>query len=551
MSASDKKKLRKEQVAAALTEKQLQEQREAKKLKTYTIAFVTAIALVVLIAVGVLVSRGITQSGVFEKNTVAANVDGKDLSTVEMNYYFNDAVNNLYSEWYQSYSDSADTYLQYFMGLDVTKPLNEQTNTEEDILWSEYFLNEALEQAKSDYALEALAIAEGHTLTEEEQTSIDNIINNLPTYATLYGYSNADKYLQAMYGYGASVESYEAYCLRSALANSYYNANLESLTYDDSDIRAYEKDKFDDYSTYSYSSCYLSYNNFLEGGTEDEESGDVVYSEAEEQAARDALKTVAEELATATSVEDLEQKIEKVKFPDEETSVSVSTTDRGMHTEIGEVLRNWLSDSARKEGDIAALPSVTGEGDEAVTNGYYVVIFHSRDNNDSYMGTVRHLLVEFEGGTEDEDTGDTVYTDDEKKAAKETAESYLKMYNDGDKTEDAFIELVMEYSADSSAEDGGLFEDVNLDSGLVETFTNWSIDTNRKEGDVEIIESPYGYHVMYFVGFSELTYRDSMIVNEMKTADQEEWYEGVKEPVAAELKDSKYVDLDKIISPSY
>jgi len=551
MSASDKKKLRKEQVAAALTEKQLQEQREAKKLKTYTIAFVTAIALVVVIAVGVLVSRGITQSGVYEKNTVAANIDGKDLSTVEMNYYFNDAVNNLYSEWYQSYSDSTDTYLQYFLGLDVTKPLNEQTNTEEDILWSEYFLNEALEQAKSDYALETLALAEGHTLTEEEQESVDNIINNLPTYAMLYGYSNADKYLQAMYGYGSDLDSYKEYCLRSALANSYYNANLEALTYEDSDIRAYEKEKFDDYSAYSYTSCYLSYNNFLEGGTEDEESGDIVYSEDEEQAARDDLKKAAEALATATSVEDLEEKVEALEFPDEETSISVTKTDRAMHTEIGEVLSDWLSDSARKEGDIAALPSVSGEGDDAVTNGYYVVIFHSRDDNDSYMGTVRHLLVEFEGGTEDEESGDIVYSEDEKNAAKETAEGYLKMYNDGEKTEDAFIELVKEYSADSTAEDGGLFEDVNLDSGLVETFTDWSIDPNRKAGDVEVIESPYGYHVMYFVSFSELTYRDSMIVNEMKTADQEEWYEGIKEPVTAEVKDSKYVDLDKIISPSY
>lgn len=551
MSASDKKKLRKEQVAAALTEKQLQEQREAKKLKTYTIAFVTAIALVFFIAVGVLVGRGVTQSGVFEKNTTAANINGKDLNTVEMNYYYNDAVNNLYSEWYESYSDSTSTYLQYLLGLDVTKPLNEQTNTEEDILWSEYFLNEALEQAKSDYALEALALAEDYTMTEDEQESVDNIISNLNTYATLYGYSSADKYLQAMYGYGSNTKSYEEYCRRSALASSYYNAHLDALTYEDSDIRAYEKDKFDNYSTYSYSSCYLSYNNFLEGGTENEETGEITYSAEEETAARDALKKAAEELATATSVENLEQMLESLEFPSEETSVSVSTTDRGMHTEISQVLSDWLSDSARKEGDIAALPSVSGEGDEAVTNGYYVTVFQSRDDNNSYMGTVRHLLVEFDGGTEDEDTGDTVYSDEEKQAAKETAESYLKMYNDGEKTEDAFIELVVEYSADSTAEDGGLFEDINLDSNLVESFTNWSIDPSRKTGDVEIIESPYGYHVMYFVSFSEMTYRDTMIVNEMKSADQEQWYEDAKEPVSAQLMDSKYIALDKIITPSY
>ena len=39
MSASSKKKLRKEQAAAQMTEKQLAEQKEAKKLKLYTNTF--------------------------------------------------------------------------------------------------------------------------------------------------------------------------------------------------------------------------------------------------------------------------------------------------------------------------------------------------------------------------------------------------------------------------------------------------------------------------------------------------------------------------------
>ena len=45
MSASAKKKLRKEQNAAQLTEKQLKQQKEAKKLKLYTTIFVVAIAV--------------------------------------------------------------------------------------------------------------------------------------------------------------------------------------------------------------------------------------------------------------------------------------------------------------------------------------------------------------------------------------------------------------------------------------------------------------------------------------------------------------------------
>ena len=49
MSASSKKKLRKEQNAAAMTEKQLQEQKEAKKLRLYTGIFAVAIAVMILV----------------------------------------------------------------------------------------------------------------------------------------------------------------------------------------------------------------------------------------------------------------------------------------------------------------------------------------------------------------------------------------------------------------------------------------------------------------------------------------------------------------------
>ena len=51
MSASAKKKLRKEENAAQLTEKQLKEQKEAKKLKAYTLTFAIIMVLVVAIVV--------------------------------------------------------------------------------------------------------------------------------------------------------------------------------------------------------------------------------------------------------------------------------------------------------------------------------------------------------------------------------------------------------------------------------------------------------------------------------------------------------------------
>ena len=554
MSASDKKKLRKEQTAELLTARQRQQQAEDKKLKTYTICFVSAMILVLVIALTVFGIRAVNQSGVIQKNTVAAVIGEDKLNSVELGYYYADAVNEVYSTWYSQYSTYTDAYLQAAMGLDPTLPLDEQyENEEEGITWADYFLEEALASAKRDYALYELAMAEGYTLPEEEQTNLDTALNNIATYASLYGYNNADKYLQASYGYGATEESYRTYAQRSAIADSFYTAHEDTLVYEDAAIREYEKDSAHKYDSFNYTSAYMSYTEFLTGGTTDEETEEVTYSDEEKQAAREALKAAAEKLATATSVEELKQFAEEIEMPEGE-SISVTETKDQLYTGINGTLSDWLIEEDRKDGDIAAIPNnaTDTEGNETGdTNGYYVVIFHSRTDNAVPMGNVRHLLVQFEGGTEDETTGETVYSDEEIAAAKEEAEGYLKTWKEGEATEDSFIELVKEHSDDTSAAEGGLFEDIHPNSSYVENFLNWSIDSTRKAGDAEVIQTEYGFHVMYYVGTDELTYRDYMITTEMRAADQEEWYNGILEPVTAALGDTSKMKLDLIISPSY
>ena len=551
MSASDKKRLRKETSAQLLTEKQLQQQKEAKKLKAYTIAFVVAMILVVCVTLAVLCVRAVNNSGVYQKNTIAANVGDNQLNSVELGYYYADQINSFYNEWYQTYSNYTDSYLQ-MMGLDTKKPLDEQIHDEESgKTWAQYFLDAALEQAKNDYALAAKAEAEGFTLPEEEKATLANLLNNIETYASLYGFSNAKQYLRASYGFGAEPESYGKYYERSLLASAYASAHHDGLTYDNAKIRDYETDKIGEFNSYTYTSAYMSYTYFQQGGTKDEE-GKVTYSDEENAAARESMKEAAEKLATATSDEELEKMAKEIAVK-EGSTISVTKNENQLYTNLSTGVKEWLSSADRKDGDIAAIPNVTTTENEdgtetEVTNGYYVVIFHGVNDNATAMGNVRHLLVNFEGGTENEETGETTYSDAEKAAAKEKAEGYLKTWQDGEKTEESFIALVKEHSDDSSAAEGGLFENINRDSNYVENFLNWSIDATRKEGDVEIIETEYGYHIMYFVGNSELTYRDYMITNEMRDSDHEAWYNEIVDAVTATLADTSKMDLDKVLS---
>ena len=123
MSASNKKKLRKEQNAAVLTEKQLKEQQEAKKLKTYTWTFVIAMILVIVIAIGSVIRIPIT--GAVNRSSHAININNHQLSATDLTYYFVDAINDHYNEAYKMYGK----YASMLLGFKTGTPLNEQKYT--------------------------------------------------------------------------------------------------------------------------------------------------------------------------------------------------------------------------------------------------------------------------------------------------------------------------------------------------------------------------------------------------------------------------------------
>ena len=554
MSASSKKKLRKEQDAAMLTEKQLVEQKEAKKLKIYTIVFAAVMAVVVCVALVTMAVNLVNRSGVIDKNTVAAQVGEHELSSVEFSYFYQDAINEAYNNWYANYGENTQVYVQAVMGLDLTKSLDSQIQDEETgTTWADYFIDIALENAHSDYTMYDAAKAANFTLDETAMENVDGIISNLELYAMLYGYEDSADYLRAIYGFGSTMDSYRAYCELTATADAYYESNFDSFTYDDAAIRAHEGENVNNYSSYTYASYYLSYTEFLEGGTEDAD-GNVTYTDEQRDAARAAAKAAAQSVCdAATSVEEMDKAIAALEVNAEEEDAASTKNEHTLFTEIGSVIGSWLTEEGRKEGDVGMLENVSKSTDEdgnetSVVNGYYVVYFQGVSDNTQKMSNVRHLLVELSGGTEDEE-GNVTYSDEEKDAALEKATHLMDTFLGGETTEEAFAELVKENTDDTaSAETGGLYENINPDSSYVPEFLSWSIDENRKVGDCEIVESEFGYHVMYYVGQTELSYRDYMISEELRAKDQESWYNGLLEAVTVTLGNTSRLNKDIVLS---
>ena len=85
---------------------------------------------------------------------------------------------------------------------------------------------------------------------------------------------------------------------------------------------------------------------------------------------------------------------------------------------------------------------------------------------------------------------------------------------------------------DGKPNNDGLYEGVSSSSNFVDSFKNWAIDASRKPGDTGIVESTYGYHIMYYVKANELV-----------------WYETVKNDIftteVAAVTDDVILELTK------
>lgn len=112
---------------------------------------------------------------------------------------------------------------------------------------------------------------------------------------------------------------------------------------------------------------------------------------------------------------------------------------------------------------------------------------------------VRHILIRPEGGTPSEDGTSTVYSEEEWEACRQKAQQILDTWKAGEATEDSFAELAKEHSADGNASQGGLYTDVT-EGYMVETFNDWIFDKTREFGNVDLVKTQFGYHIMFFVG---------------------------------------------------
>ena len=540
MSASDKKKFRKEQEAASLTEKQLNQKNEDKQLKTTTMIFVAVMILVVSIVLGSTAMNWYNGSGIPARNTTALTVGEYELTNTDLNYYFIDAVNAFYNEQYSTYSTYTAMAVQMTYGLDMTKPLNAQYYNEANgETWADFFLNDAINYAEATYGLYAKAMADGFKLSAEAETSMNAALASTEALAGRNGYNSLEDYLKAYYGNGADEESYVNYYRVNAIADAYYSDYASKLTYTQDEIDAYNTENYDKFSTFDYSYYYVNVNSFL--------PKDVTASNATEEQRANATKAAKDAAELLTNAKDAAYFNKLIADMDINAGSTTAKATEVNGTGIGSVAAlysDWIADPARNVNEITVVEYESESDKDELVDGYYVVLFEGRKDFNEKMRSVRHILVAFEGGTQQtnpDGSKTTVYSDAEKQKARDEAKALYDQWVAGGASQDSFKALVKDNTDDPGSQNTeGLYENVYV-GRMVPAFNDWLFDANRKEGDHAIVETEIGCHLMYYVCEQEQSYRDYSIELTLRNADVGEWYTELMKGVSSTKGNTDYI----------
>jgi parvulin-like peptidyl-prolyl isomerase len=189
-----------------------------------------------------------------------------------------------------------------------------------------------------------------------------------------------------------------------------------------------------------------------------------------------------------------------------------------MSSYYGSDIADWLFDTTRLEGETTYIANSS-------ETGYYVLYFSSRNTLDYNTVNVRHILISAEDSSDEDSMAEALAQ----------AEEILAEYEAGEQTAEAFAALAEEYSTDTGSNtNGGLYENV-YQGQMVTNFNDWCFDESRQVGDTGIVESSYGYHVMYFDGYGDV-YRGVAVEDTLRDNDYDAWYEEVSaayEPVTS------------------
>ena len=490
MSASREKKKRQELLANGTVDPKAAREAEKKAAERKSnILYGTIAAVFVIVTVALLVYN----SGIIQRNQTAVTIDGDKYSVAETSYYYNQVYQN-YASFYNA------------LGMDPTG-LKDQPYGD-DSTYDDFFKESAINNMKFIHAAVKAAKEANITLDSDDEADVKANLDSMKSAAAQYGYSYG-AYVKAMYGSTVTASVVES-CLRDQILASKYASHYsdENFVYSDDEILAYYNEHKDTYDLID--GAYVTVSGAPEAKTDDEGNA-IEATDEEKSAAMAAAKATADGILAAFEAgQNLEQLAES-------NGASYSTAISSASTVYGQ----WFYDAARKGGDSAVV-------EDESSSCYYVTVFNSREQDKAQDYSVRHILV----------TADNLNLADGEEATNEQIEAKAnEILASWDGTEEGFANLARTYSQDGNAAEGGIYENVPKGQ-MVTAFQDWCYEDGRQSGDTGIVQTSYGYHVMYFVGYDGTEYWHYACENALRSDAQSAWQTELTNSATAEINES-------------
>ncbi len=476
--------------AAKKNAKKSPQMTKAKKVIGKVVAIVLAVVVCLAAVYGIFNFFGIPQ-----KVLTAAKIGDERVTVAKYNFYYMDMYLNTYNQSQSYDSQYGAGYGAMYTGYDSSKSPMEQEypGTLEDFegesaTWADYFRVQSLKYLQTYLAYAKLAKEAGMTLDDDELADIDEQVESIRSSAESNDYS-LDRYLTKIYGKGVNEKLLREVMEERQLAYKYAQQKQEDVETGVTDAQIEEE-----YTANPAEYALVTLNGFVvsadtsaiaDDATDDEKTA------ATEAAMADAKAKAEGYAAKVNSAETLLEQAKAYNSTATEASVKLEdVTGTTLASSFSQAASDWAYAAERAVGDVTVVET---------SKGYAVLYMAVLPHKDmSKPVDVRHILIQFDTTTDE--SGNTVaLTSAEKEAYYQQAQAIYNQFLENP-TEENFATLANNNSDDTGSNtNGGLYEDVHV-GDMVTAFNDWCFDPNRKPGDSGIIETNYGYHVMYYVG---------------------------------------------------
>lgn len=286
---------------------------------------------------------------------------------------------DLQAYYWMSVYDVLEQYGYYIsmLGIDLTKPLDEQVFDEETgMTFEQMFLETALENWCRDAILVEMSKEADFTPTTEQQTYLDSFRSQLETLSEKNGYDDLEKFIDDQFFPGTSVESYLKYKHLAAYAKFYDEVVYQTILPTQEEVEAYyntheealKKEGFGKDAGNYYAVRHILVG--IEGGTKDAD-GVITYSDAEWEACREKAQKLLDDFLAGEATETAFAELAESNSEDPGSNTKGGLYDK-LTKDYGFIkgFEDWYTDESRKPGDTGLVKNT-----ESSVQGYHVMYF--------------------------------------------------------------------------------------------------------------------------------------------------------------------------------